>query len=90
MDIFGASPTQLHELIDKLTPRQLQVVELLALGKSRRQIATILSISPETVKTHVWKICRKLDAENRIQLAVMYAVWRAGKELQGQVSKTTL
>ena len=81
MDVFTVAPSQLQELIDKLTPRQLQVVELLARGKSRRQTAAILSISPETVKTHVWKICRKLDADNRIQLVVIYAMWRAQKDM---------
>ena len=77
MDPFTVASSQLQELIAKLTPRQMQVVELLALGKSRRQIASILSISPETVKTHVWKICRKLDAEGKVQVIVLYVVWRA-------------
>lgn len=77
MDVFSLTPDQLQDLMHRLTPRQVEIVELLAQGKSRRQVASILSISPETVKTHVWKICRKLDAEGRVQVIVLYAMWRA-------------
>lgn len=77
MDPFTVATPQLDELIAKLTPRQLEIVELLARGCTRRQIAALLSISPETVKTHTDKIYRKLEAENRIQVVVMFTMWRA-------------
>lgn len=77
MDVFNVAPLQLDELIAKLTPRQMQVVHLLAQGHSRKHIATILSISPETVKTHINKMCRKLDVENKIQVIVIYTIWKA-------------
>jgi DNA-binding CsgD family transcriptional regulator len=47
--------------------RELRVAELLVSGKSNRQIAEDLVVSPETVKTHVARILRKLGAQNRAE-----------------------
>jgi DNA-binding CsgD family transcriptional regulator len=76
MDPFNVAPIHLKYLIDKLTPRQLQIVELLARGHSSKETASLLSISPETVKSHIRKMCHKLDADNRTQVIVIYAMWR--------------
>lgn len=48
-----------------LTPRQQQVVELLAQGQSNKAIGHALGLSPETVKVHIRAICRALGAQNR-------------------------
>jgi NarL family two-component system response regulator YdfI len=48
-----------------LTPREIEVLELLALGLSNKVIATRLDISDQTVKFHVSSICGKLGALNR-------------------------
>jgi len=53
------------ELIDRLTHRELEVLELLAQGLSNRAIASRLAISDQTVKFHVASICGKLGAINR-------------------------
>jgi len=53
------------ELIDRLTHRELEVLELLAQGLSNRTIASRLAISDQTVKFHVASICGKLGAINR-------------------------
>jgi DNA-binding CsgD family transcriptional regulator len=63
-------------LIAKLSPRQMEITALLADGKNAKQIATILSIGYETVKTHIRVACRKLDVDNRVQLIVMFAQWQ--------------
>jgi DNA-binding NarL/FixJ family response regulator len=76
MDPLHIAPSLLQELIGKLTPRQVEIVEHLAQGRTGREIATLLSISRETVKSHIAKACSKTGAENRIQLIVMYAIWR--------------
>jgi DNA-binding NarL/FixJ family response regulator len=50
---------------EPLTPREQEVLELLAEGLSNRSIAARLAISEHTVKFHVSSICAKLGADNR-------------------------
>jgi DNA-binding CsgD family transcriptional regulator len=51
--------------LEPLTPREQEVLELLAEGLSNRSIAARLTISEHTVKFHVSSICAKLGADNR-------------------------
>jgi two-component system, NarL family, response regulator LiaR len=64
-----------QEKTDQLTPRELEVLHLLAHGKSNRQIAADLVISERTTKFHVSSILSKLSAANRteaVKIAVQY------------------
>jgi NarL family two-component system response regulator LiaR len=54
----------------ELTPREAEVLRHLALGESNRVIAAALSVSEETVKSHVANVLSKLQVENRAQAAV--------------------
>ena len=62
-----------QEKTDRLTPRELEVLHLLAQGKSNKQIAAELVISERTTKFHVSSILSKLGAANRTE-AVKIAV----------------
>jgi DNA-binding NarL/FixJ family response regulator len=59
-----------------LSPRELEVLSLIADGHDNGEIARRLFISPHTVKHHVHAICEKLGVQNRVQAAVQAA--RAG------------
>lgn len=59
--------------IDQLSPREREVLSLIASGKENSEIATELNISPRTAKNHVSNILTKLDLPSRLQAAV-YAV----------------
>jgi two-component system, NarL family, response regulator LiaR len=64
--------------LDQLSPRELDVLRLIARGKDNAQIAQELGISPRTAKNHVSSILAKLGLSSRIQAAI-YAV-RSGLE----------
>jgi DNA-binding NarL/FixJ family response regulator len=56
----------------RLTPREQEILDLLAAGLDQRAIAEQLVISPKTVATHIQRILGKLDVRSRAQ-AVAYA-----------------
>jgi len=58
----------------KLTPRQRQVLQLIAKGYRMREIAGALQVSPRTVETHKYEIMRVLGFKNTADL-VRYATW---------------
>ncbi len=57
-------------LIDPLSPREQEVLELMAQGASNQEIANALVIAPNTVKRHVQVILEKLGVRNRTQAVV--------------------
>ena len=50
-----------------LTPRECEILELLASGRSTKEIARQLDISPNTAKTHLARVYEKLEVQRRIQ-----------------------
>jgi DNA-binding CsgD family transcriptional regulator len=50
-----------------ISGRELQVLELLAAGRSNKEIANELDVSPNTVKTHVAKLFEKLEVRRRTE-----------------------
>lgn len=57
-------------LLPDLTARERQVLDLILLARSNREIAMELGIEERTVKSHVGKLMRKTGAENRIALSM--------------------
>jgi len=58
-----------------LTAREQQVAALVCQNYSNRQIAEMLVISPETVKSHLRKALRKFGLKHKIQLRQVFAGW---------------
>src|SRR5205823_2604865 len=67
----AVAPT-LPPAVAELTPREREVLDLLARGLSNPEICQQLVISEATAKTHVARILQKLDLRDRVQ-AVFYA-----------------
>jgi DNA-binding NarL/FixJ family response regulator len=60
-----------HSLIDDLTKREREVVDLVRIGLSNKQIAERLCIEVATVKSHVHSILGKLNVERRTEVAAL-------------------
>ncbi|HZI51380.1 MAG TPA: response regulator transcription factor [Terriglobia bacterium] len=63
----------LHDSYDLLTDREKEILQLLAEGKSNKDVANMLNLSTNTVETHRTRIMQKLDLHNAAEI-VLYAV----------------
>jgi NarL family two-component system response regulator LiaR len=77
-----ADPTERGPEVDSLTERELEVLRLVALGQSNREISAQLGISEATVRTHVSRILTKLNLCSRTQ-AALYALREGLASLHG-------
>lgn len=66
------SPTNGRDLFLELTPRETEIVRLIAEGLSNRQIAERLFLSNGTVRNHISTILEKTGLDHRTQIAVMW------------------
>jgi DNA-binding CsgD family transcriptional regulator len=62
-----------NETFERLTPRQREVLKLIAEGNTTKQIALVLNISVKTVATHRMRLTNRLDIHNTAGL-VHYAI----------------
>ena len=78
LDAFSAAPSPVtDEEVDRLSPREQEVLQLIARGYTYREIASRLFLSVKTVETHVSAVLRKLQLSNRHELTA----WAARRNL---------
>ena len=65
--------TRMQPRMSTLTPREREILKLLAEGNSVKEIAVLLGLSVKTVEAHKFNLMRKLDIHNKAQL-VTYAI----------------
>lgn len=69
LDAFASAPSEpVDPELDQLTPREREVLRLIARGFAYKQVARRLDISVKTVETHVSAVLRKLQLSNRHEL----------------------
>jgi DNA-binding CsgD family transcriptional regulator len=76
LDTLGPSPADEDTSLGVLTPREREVLELVAASKSNREIADELYLSEATVKVHVRHILRKMGVRTRTEAAVRRVTMR--------------
>jgi DNA-binding NarL/FixJ family response regulator len=63
----------LRDTVGKLTPRQREVLQLVAEGRSAKEIASILDISPRTVEFHKYRMMEDLGLQSTAEL-IQFAI----------------
>lgn len=75
LDAFSGAPAEQDDELDRLTPREQEVMRLIARGYTYKEVAAELYLSVKTVETHVSAVLRKLQLSDRRELAR----WAAGR-----------
>lgn len=68
LDAFAINGTVIDDELDQLTPREREVLRLIARGYAYKEIARQLSLSIKTIETHVSSVLRKLQLSNRHEI----------------------
>jgi DNA-binding CsgD family transcriptional regulator len=72
------------------TPRERELMTLIARGLQNKNIAYELKISENTVRAHIGNIMRKYRLHNRTQIAIAFALHTAPSSLRRDLAKTEL
>jgi DNA-binding CsgD family transcriptional regulator len=77
--VAGLSNNHIHDSLYQswisLSPREQEVTALTCLAYTNRQIAFLLGLSVETVKSYLQNVLRKLDLHSKTDLRVLFANW---------------
>lgn len=87
-DRLGPEQEVMEKTKNALTPREQEILKLIAEGKTNQQIADILIISLKTVQTHRAHIMEKLDMHDRTEL-VKYAIRKGIISLEEPIAKNS-
>jgi two-component system, NarL family, response regulator DevR len=62
-----------NDMADKLTSQEKNIMDLICLGKTNKEVADVLFIAEKTVRNNVSKIMRKLNVTNRTEAAILWS-----------------
>jgi len=65
-------PTVAAAHVEQLSPRELEILELLAEGHSNKQLAARLSLTESTVRWHLWHVYDKLHVRSRTEAVLKF------------------
>jgi DNA-binding CsgD family transcriptional regulator len=71
-ETFRFTEVKPHNMLDKLTTREIEIVSRYAIGSSSSDISVVLSLSPTTVRNHIANCYKKLGVNNKVELAAIY------------------
>ncbi|WP_244480745.1 response regulator transcription factor [Mesorhizobium sp. Root157] len=80
--LYGENPAEKSARVDRvadLTPREMQILEMVSRGLQNKAIAAEFSLSEHTVKIHLHNIISKLGIHNRTEAAARYRDHQAGR-----------
>lgn len=81
---FNSAPaSDSADIFDELTPREHEILELIAQAKNNAEIATILNLSPKTVSNYISNVVLKVHATDRAKLMLMALEAGMGKSGDG-------
>jgi DNA-binding NarL/FixJ family response regulator len=80
--------TRAADRLDTLTPREREVLALLVEGRDQAGIAGVLFISPETARTHVQRVLRKLGVHSRLEAVTLVAQTGLADRLERLVERS--
>jgi DNA-binding NarL/FixJ family response regulator len=69
--LSAPAPAVAGDLFDELTPREREILELIAQGKNNAEIAGLLNLSPKTVSNNISNVLLKVHATDRAKLMLM-------------------
>jgi two-component system nitrate/nitrite response regulator NarL len=64
-------PSPTEEMLQKLTPRERQVLQRIVAGQSTGQMAREMNVAMSTLRSHIGRILNKLDAHSQVQAAAI-------------------
>jgi len=68
----------MEEMLQKLTPRERQVLQRIVAGQSTGQMAREMDVAMSTLRSHIGRVLNKLDAHSRVQAAAIASRGSAG------------
>jgi NarL family two-component system response regulator LiaR len=87
-----ASRSEADTLLARLTTREIEILEVIAEGKSTQEVASALHISPLTVQTHVKNILAKLEVHSKLEavtFALRQGLFRLGRDSSRSARRPT-